>query len=215
MLVFARQLLKDRHHTGAILPSSGRLAREMTRALQVHRGQKRVLEVGPGTGPFTKSILRSLRDGDEFHVVELSPMFCRQIERRLIEPFRQQQPGVKIVLHNDPIQSAILPGSFDFIVCGLPFNNFPPDLVRAIFRRLIGLLAEDGRLTYFEYAGVRMLKSTVSSEAVRRKLKQIGMTGRVLKRRHDGTRKLVLGNVPPAIAVSLTRRDVAASERNG
>ncbi len=215
MLVFARQLLKDRHHTGAILPSSGRLAREMTRALHDHEGRRRVLEVGPGTGPFTKSILRSLRDGDEFHIVELSPLFCRQIERRLIEPFRKRRPGVKIVLHNDPIQTAEVPGAFDFIVCGLPFNNFPPDLVRAIFRRLIGLLAEDGRLTYFEYAGVRVLKSSISNEAVRRRLKQIGMTGLVLKRRHEGTRKLVLGNVPPAIAVSLTRRDVAGSERTG
>ncbi len=211
MLVFARQLLKDRHHTGAIMPSSGRLAREMTRALREQKGRKRVLEVGPGTGPFTKSILRSLRDGDEFHIVELSPLFCRQIERRLIEPFRKERPGVKIVLHNDPIQTAQVPGEFDFIVCGLPFNNFPPDLVRSIFRRLIGLLAEEGRLTYFEYAGVLVLKSSISTEAVRRRLKQIGMTGRVLKRRHEGTRTLVLGNVPPAIAVSLTRRDVAGS----
>ena len=45
---------------------------------------KRVLEVGCGTGAFTKEILTKLKDGDEFHIVELSSDFCEFIEATIL-----------------------------------------------------------------------------------------------------------------------------------
>jgi len=205
MLAFVTQLLKDRKHTGAVLPSSNILAKTMTEAIARREGPKRVLEVGPGTGPFTKAILRSLRDGDEFHIVEISPVFCRRLEEKLLHPFRRQHPGIDVHLHCSPIEMATISGRFDYIVCGLPFNNFTPQTVRSIFRHLLSLLADGGELSYFEYAGVRMMKGTLANEAGRKRLWTIGATSRVLKRKHAGHRKLVLGNLPPAIAVRLTR----------
>jgi phosphatidylethanolamine/phosphatidyl-N-methylethanolamine N-methyltransferase len=205
MLSFVRQLLKDRRNTGAVLPSSNILAKTMTRAIARREGPKRVLEVGPGTGPFTRAILRSLRDGDEFHIVEISPIFCRRLEEKVLRKFRREHPQIRVQLHCAPIELAKLEDGFDFIVCGLPFNNFTPQTVRSIFRRLIRLLADGGELTYFEYAGVRAIKGSISNEAGRRRLWRIGATNRILKRRHGGHRELVLGNVPPAIAVRLTR----------
>ncbi|HET9784113.1 MAG TPA: hypothetical protein VFP94_04030, partial [Terriglobales bacterium] len=60
-----------RHHfqaTGAIAPSGAFLARAMTapiaRACHSVRSRLRVLEVGPGTGVFTRAILQQLRPGD-------------------------------------------------------------------------------------------------------------------------------------------------------
>jgi phosphatidylethanolamine/phosphatidyl-N-methylethanolamine N-methyltransferase len=205
MLAFVTQLLKDRKHTGAVLPSSNILAKTMTESIARRSGPKRVLEVGPGTGPFTKAILRTLRHGDEFHIVEISPVFCRRLEEKVLRKFRREHPKIAVYLHCSPIELASVTGKFDFIVCGLPFNNFTPQTVRSIFRRLMSMLADGGELSYFEYAGVRMMKGTLANEAGRRRLWTIGATSRVLKRKHAGHRKLVLGNVPPAIAVRLTR----------
>lgn len=205
MLAFVTQLLKDRKHTGAVLPSSNILAKAMTQAIARRPGPKRVLEVGPGTGPFTRAILRSLRDGDEFHIVEISPVFCRRLEWKFLRQFRHEHPNIQVHLHCAPIELATITGRFDFIVCGLPFNNFTPQTVRSIFRRLMSLLEDGGELSYFEYAGVRMMKGTLANEAGRRRLWNIGATSRVLKRKHRGHRKLVLGNLPPAIAVRLSR----------
>jgi phosphatidylethanolamine/phosphatidyl-N-methylethanolamine N-methyltransferase len=205
MLVFMRQLMKDFRHTGAVLPSSPRLAEAMTRSIRRSSSPKRVLEVGPGTGPITRRLLKSLSEGDELHVVEINSVFCRQLEQRMLGPFRRRYPGIKVELHCGPIESAAFEGTFDFIVASLPFNNFQPNQVRAIFRRLLDLLAEGGELTYFEYAGARVLKGTLVGVEGRRKLKRIGATAKLLRRKHSGRRELVLGNMPPAVAVRLVR----------
>lgn len=205
MLTFVREILRDRCHTGAVLPSSPRLARAMTRAARLHPGPKRILEVGPGTGPFTRQLLRCLGPGDDLHIIEISPDFSRLLEKRLLEPYRNRHPDRQVHLHCQPIEEAPIEGEFNLIVCGLPFNNFPPALVRRIFRIMIDHLAPGGELTYFEYAGVRAMKGPLVGDRGRRKLKQIDFTGRVLRKRLGGRRKLVLANLPPAMMVRLVR----------
>jgi phosphatidylethanolamine/phosphatidyl-N-methylethanolamine N-methyltransferase len=203
LIAFITQAISNYHHTGAVAPSSPALAKAMTKSLRTHAGPKRMLEVGPGTGPFTREMLKAMRDGDELHIVEINPLFARRLETLLLEPFQQRHPQRFVHMHCQPIESAEVTGKFDYIVCGLPFNNFPPALVRAIFRRMLSLLEEDGELSYFEYAAVRVMKGSFVNKAGRKKLGQIGAVGKVLSKRHNGTRKLVLGNFPPAVAVKL------------
>jgi phosphatidylethanolamine/phosphatidyl-N-methylethanolamine N-methyltransferase len=205
VFAFISQAIKNNRFTGAVLPSSSMLAKAMTKSLRQHAGPKRLLEVGPGTGPFTRYMLEALRAGDELHVVEINPAFARRLEKTLLQPFRRTHPKVVVDMHCEPIQTAALDGRFDYIVCGLPFNNFPPAEVRSIFRQLLELLKPGGELAYFEYAGVRIMKGAIVDEEGRRKLKRIHLMGRVLSRRHRGRRELVLGNMPPAVAVRLTR----------
>lgn len=201
-------------HTGSVWPSSPALAKAMTRGLTDLRGARRVLEVGPGTGPFTEQILKNLRDGDHFDVVELNPVFCTELERRLLAPHRRRKPRTSVALHQAPIQEAPLEGPYDLIVCGLPFNNFPPALVRSIFRRMMALLRDGGELAYFEYAGVRTLKAPLVGAGGRRKLKGIAQVGQSLRRKHRGKRELVLGNLPPAFATHLRKSKEAAAKRS-
>ena len=175
----------------------------MTESISRIEGKRRVLEVGPGTGPFTKAILRKLRAGDQFDLVEINEKFCRLLEREVLGPYRARHPNVIVRLHCAPIEDAPLSGPYDVIVCGLPFNNFPPKLMRSIFRRMFALLAPRGEVVYFEYAGVRVIKGPVSNSAGRAQLKRIDTIGKTLRRKHEGKTKLVLGNFPPAIAYRL------------
>ena len=175
----------------------------MTESISRIEGKRRVLEVGPGTGPFTKAILRKLRAGDQFDLVEINEKFCRLLEREVLGPYSARHPNVIVRLHCAPIEDAPLSGPYDVIVCGLPFNNFPPKLMRSIFRRMFALLAPRGEVVYFEYAGVRVIKGPVSNSAGRAQLKRIDTIGKTLRRNHEGKTKLVLGNFPPAIAYRL------------
>lgn len=175
----------------------------MTESISRIEGKRRVLEVGPGTGPFTKAILRKLRAGDQLDLVEINEKFCRLLEREVLGPYRARHPNVIVRLHCAPIEDAPLSGPYDVIVCGLPFNNFPPKLMRSIFRRMFALLAPRGEVVYFEYAGVRVIKGPVSNSAGRAQLKRIDTIGKTLRRKHEGKTKLVLGNFPPAIAYRL------------
>ena len=47
------------------------------------RGPARILEVGPGTGPVTREILRVLLPDDRLVAVEINPKFVRHLRQRL------------------------------------------------------------------------------------------------------------------------------------
>jgi phospholipid N-methyltransferase len=177
----------------------------MTRSLRAAKGPKRLLEVGPGTGPFTKFVLDALRPGDAFDIVEINPEFVKRLERTMLGPFRERHPDVQVRVHCKPVEEANLLGPYDFIICGLPFNNFPPPLVRSIQRTLVSMLGPGGELAYFEYAGVRVLKAPFTSPTGRQRLRRIDALGKSLRRKHAGGRQLVLGNFPPAFAMRVVR----------
>ena len=214
MLTFLRQFFRDARNTGSIMPSSPALARAMVAGLGTG-GPQRWLEVGPGTGPFTRALLATKRPGDRLVIVELSRDFCVRLEVDILEPWNaahRAQAG-EVALINAPIEEARLEPGFDHVVCGLPFNNFPPKLMRRIFRRMFALLKVGGELVYFEYAGVRVMKSPVVDGAGRARLRRIDTIGKSLRRRHAGKRELVLANFPPAYAYRLVNAGPDGAKR--
>lgn len=215
MLHFLREAIRDFRTTGAVLPSSPLLARAMTRTLAAAQSPRRILEVGPGSGPFTREILRHLRDGDVYDIVEINPAFCERLERTMLVPFRSRTPGARVALHRSPIEDASVEGGYDFVVCGLPFNNFPPTLVRGIFRRILALMRDGGELAYFEYAGVRAIKAPLVGSEGRRRIRGHSLIIRRHARDHALTRELVIGNVPPAFAVRLVKSAPARGAHAG
>ncbi len=210
MITFVSQAVRNFHHVGSVWPSSPLLAKALVKPLQRRprsgaSGPVKVLEVGAGTGAVTKALLAALGPNDFADIVELNPVFCETLEK-LAERRKAQVPGLTVRVHANPIEEADLDGPYDFVICGLPFNNFPPTLMRRIFRRMLSLLADGGTLTYFEYAGVRVARSGVSSASTRRRLRRIEAVGKLLHRRLSGRRELILGNFPPAIVIRLQRR---------
>ena len=205
MLKFVREAFRDIKNTGSVWPSSPALASAMTKGLSARTGKRRVLEVGPGTGPFTKKLLKDLRAGDHLDVVEMNELFCDALEKKILGPFRRSHSKIHVELHQGRIEDAQLDGNYDLIVCGLPFNNFPPTLVRAIFKDLMELLIDGGELVYFEYAGVRVIKGTLVGSKGKKQLKEIRGIRRELFKAHDGRQQLVMANLPPALAVRLRK----------
>ena len=199
--LFLKGARGDFHHTGAIAPSSRFLARAMASNISPGNGPMRVLEAGAGTGALTVEILGSLAAGSHLDIYEVNPIFAGHLEKS----FSQNDRGVTVTVNNNRVQDLPEGAAYDVVVCGLPFNNFPPPLVRSIFRQLMELLKPGGELAYFEYAAVRVMKGAMVGDEGRKKLKSIGQVGEVLRKRHKGKRELVWSNVPPAVAVRLTR----------
>jgi len=210
MYQFFSVTLRNYRSVGTVWPSSRALSRELARSVAGAKGAKRVLEVGPGTGPVTRTLLETLRPGDRFDLVELHPEFCDILRTRVLGPWQRRNPKVDVNLHQCPVEKAPLPaGSYDHIVSGLPFNNFPAELVRQIMDRYFELLKPDGTLSYFAYAGIRPVKGALVGAASRRNLKAIAHLEEELLRRHRGQRRLVLANIPPASVQRMSK--VAAS----
>ena len=202
-MTFIGQAIKNMYHTGSVWPSSRSLGRAMSRSFRDTQTPSSVLEVGPGNGPFTKVILESLQDGDEYHLAEINEEFCQELETKLLAPYRAAHPNRIVELHQGPVEEMNVDKTFAFIVCGLPFNNFPPKIARSIFRQLISLLDEDGELAYFEYAAVRNMRAPFVGAEGRKKIKRIDAHGKSLRKRFASERELVLSNLPPAYAIRL------------
>jgi phospholipid N-methyltransferase len=204
MITFFGEAIRNFYHVGAVWPSSPLLAKALVRPMRSLAGPRRVLEVGAGTGAVTRAILAELRDGDHFSICEINEAFCRKLEV-LAARRRSELPNATIEVVGGPFETAPLDGPFDFVICGLPFNNFSPRLMRQIFRQMLSLLSEQGTLTYFEYAGVRLMRTGVTRGRDRRRLRRIEAIGRLLHRDLAGRREIIFGNFPPAMAIRLTR----------
>jgi len=201
MLTFLRQFFRDTRNTGSIMPSSPALARAMVHGIATGASQ-RWLEVGPGTGPFTRALLAAKRPGDRLVIVELSKEFCVRLDADILAPWKRANPeqAAEVVLINAPIEDAKLEPGFDHIVCGLPFNNFPPELVERIMVQLRALIRPAGSLRYFAYVGARTLRD--GRGALRGAAPLAAIEDRVLAG-CARTSEVVMANMPPATATTV------------
>jgi phospholipid N-methyltransferase len=200
---FFRECRRDFHHTGAVLPSGFFLSKALVRPLRLPRPSAHILEVGPGTGSVTREIARRLQAGDRLDAVEINPRFAKMLEQKIYrDPLLSYwQDDIRVI--NAPVQE--IPGEsiYDFIISGLPLNNFSIAEIRSVFAAFTRLLRPGGSLVYFEYALVRQLKTPFVSRHERRRLFRVSrVVGRYISE-HQVRRERIFMNVPPAIVRQL------------
>lgn len=138
MFEFAKAVLRNPFRTGAVAPSSARLARALAR--EAMRGDPRVvLEVGAGNGAVTRALHEAAHADTELVAIDL--------HRGLLET--ADVPGGKVLADaaHPPIRHA------DVIVSGLPFGSMSEDDARNI---LLGLAAVSTRIVLFQYTERRL-----------------------------------------------------------
>lgn len=203
--VFWREFRDNFTSTGAILPSSDALARAILRPLK-RRPQNapvRVLEVGPGTGAFTFSIVRHLVPGDVLHIYELNPRFYAHLKKKLeVHPDAQT---IEWHLHAEDIRRLRSTLQFDYIISGLPFANFPPALFCEIMEIYLAHLKPHGVLSYFEYLIPHRFRLQFLKSADKSRLRRLLAKLRMYVRKHEIDSTRVWLNMPPARARHLTK----------
>jgi phospholipid N-methyltransferase len=197
--------------TGSILPSSRFLARALVYHLRQPRPPARILEVGPGTGSVTRAIARHMTADDHLDAVEINDRFVSVMERRVREDraFAHCRDQVQIV--HAGVEDLVGDSVYDFIVSGLPLNNFTVGQVRDIFASFNRLLKPGGVVTFYEYQFVRLLKTPFVGHTERSRLARIGRVMRRFVRDFQVRRERVFINVPPAMVRHLQLKPVAPS----
>jgi phosphatidylethanolamine/phosphatidyl-N-methylethanolamine N-methyltransferase len=195
---FFRQFRTQFQTTGAIAPSSRRLARAMTRYVASERGPARILEVGPGTGAVTRRIVTLLKADDRLDLVELNEAFAGRLEQRFQSEPSFQRAADRSQIHVCGIESFQSDRPYDYIISGLPFNNFSPDFVGRVLDAFFNFLAPGGVLSFFEYMYVRPVRGLVSRGAEQTRIKELDriLNGRL--EQHGFRRDWVFLNLPPA-----------------
>jgi phosphatidylethanolamine/phosphatidyl-N-methylethanolamine N-methyltransferase len=144
--LFFRQWMRAPLSTASVVPSSRYLAERMV--AEVPRGAKRVVELGAGTGVFTKALLA--RGIEELMVVELNA----ELAEKLRSQFRQAR-----VITGDAGELRELaqktPGfeqeQVDAVVSGLGFLNMPNALIEKIVSSAFDVLAPGAPFIQFTY----------------------------------------------------------------
>lgn len=154
---FLVRFIKNPTTIGAIAESSPALAQEITKFFpKDDQRPVKILEVGPGTGVFTRFLLEKLRKDDKLDVVELDGTFIGQLHDEFGEDERIR------IFHDDILEFAY-GQDYDFIVSGLPLNSFDKDLVKKITNRLVNLSKNGAIISFFEYEELAILRSKLTA----------------------------------------------------
>ena len=142
---FVRTMASNPRTTGAILPSSKYLVREMASHVRYSKDEY-VVELGPGTGVVTAELLKIGIDPKKLIVIEYNENFYFQLKRNF--------PDVRVV-HGDAagltnILKDIV-GQVGTIISGLPLRSLPRKTSSAILNQIPRVLSSEGRYIQFTY----------------------------------------------------------------
>jgi phospholipid N-methyltransferase len=170
---FLRSFLDGPRRVGAVLPTSLRTVRATLDMAPVAQARC-VVELGAGTGPYTREIVRRLRPDARLLAFELDPALAERLAAEVTDP------RVRVIADSAANLDAHLDGRRpEVIVSGLPFTSLPGPVRREILHAARRALADDGVMLVLQY-----------SPFMQRELERLFGSVR---------RRLSLLNVPPAV----------------
>jgi phosphatidylethanolamine/phosphatidyl-N-methylethanolamine N-methyltransferase len=145
-MLIASKFLRNPRTVGAVSASSRAMARQMVEELPSDKPVN-VVELGPGTGSFTRAIVERLAAGSRFMAIELEPTFVERLRRRWPSVDFVQASAVELERlvkerHLNPI---------DHIVSGLPFASLLVEDIKRILDGIERTLRPGGTFTTFQY----------------------------------------------------------------
>ena len=165
---FLKEFIRENKTVGSLTPSSRFLASKMLENIDYSK-IKVIVELGPGTGVFTRKIVNKLPEDVFFLVFELNEEFYLQLKNEF------DQPNV-VIIHDsaDQILNYLKQYNFeraDVIISSLPFANFDESLRSSILSKVYETLHADGKFIQFQYS----LQSKKALKALFKEVK-IGFT---------------------------------------
>jgi phosphatidylethanolamine/phosphatidyl-N-methylethanolamine N-methyltransferase len=186
VMSFLRAWASDPSQVGSITPSGAALAELISREISAHSGP--VIELGPGTGVFTRALLARGVKQEDLTLVE-----CRS---DFVELLRQRFPEARVL----SIDAARLRryglfenASVGAVVSGLPLLNMSPSKIIGVLTGAFGYMRRGGAFYQFTY-GPRC-------PVPRPYLDRFGLKATCLGH--------ALINVPPAAVYRITRRTLS------
>jgi phospholipid N-methyltransferase len=184
---FFRHWLKAPLTTASVVPSGEELAARM--ADRIRPDDRFIVELGPGTGAITGTLLDRVPAGADFAAVELNGDFASSLSRRY--------PDLQILqgdaTHLGQLLAAGGHGArkVDLVLSGLGILIMPDHVSRAILAAILAVLAPEGRLVQFTYRP--------RSPIPRQHLDEFGLSARRVSS--------AWRNLPPAFVYEFRRRN--------
>lgn len=184
---FLQAFIKNPLKVGAIAPSSPELAKKMVEEI-VPDEDSVVMELGVGTGSFTKLLQKKVPDKKSYLGIEL--------DKELVKSLRKNFPDMRFMRGNACKAFALHKrskfGKVEYILSGLPFVSMPKEINDKIFAQIEKFM-EQGNCMFrtFQYAHGYYLPPAIKLRAF-------------MCDRYGSSEKspLIVKNVPPAITLA-------------
>ena len=145
-LLFFYNFIRHPRATGAVFPSSPRLAEKMVSGAGLETATS-VVELGPGTGAFTGAIAERLENPDIYLGIELREKFAAIVKDKFPELLVVNDSAEKIVENLRKLDRE----KTDAIISGLPWAAFDSELQQGIMASVTDALAPGGKFATFTY----------------------------------------------------------------
>ncbi|MGY6271469.1 class I SAM-dependent methyltransferase [Achromobacter denitrificans] len=180
---FVRALLSNPAAIGAVAPSGPALAAAITASIPARTGK--VLELGCGTGVFTREMLRMGIDPARLVLVEQDAAMSSSLRTQFPQAAVLQVSAQELSRDSHPELEGI-----GAAICGLPLRNMSGAQHHRLLSAVFDAMAEGGSMELFTY-GVRCPISAAVLDACGLSARRVGF---------------VPFNLPPASVFSLGKR---------
>lgn len=134
---------------GAVSPSSRFLAKKMLSEIDFDRA-KAIVELGPGTGVFTRRLLSKMDANAKLFVFELNDDFYNNLKHSIDDPrvilIHDSAEHLEKYLNENGVEYA------DVVISSLPLANFSEELTKSILSTSYNNLKAQGKYIQFQYS---------------------------------------------------------------
>ena len=147
---FLKEFFKEKKTVGAISPSSKHLGKKMLENIDFKK-TKIIVELGPGTGVFTRMLTSKLADDGKILLFELHDGFYENLKKE----FSQDK---RVIIINDSAENIGKHlkehnlNQVDVVLSSLPLTNFNNKLVMGILKQSHQYLTQSGLYIQFQYS---------------------------------------------------------------
>ncbi len=115
---------------------------------------KCIVELGSGTGSFTKEIMKRKKKKTIFILIEINEVFFNKLQKQY------EDDASVVVIHGSAENihkyvEELQIKNVDYVLSGLPFTSLPKGISSCILSNVIKSLHEDGKFITFQYSLVK------------------------------------------------------------
>ncbi len=145
---FLKGFLRNPREVGSIVPSSRFLTRRVLNCGRVAQARV-IIELGPGTGVFTREILGRMPADGKLVVVEISPDFVSVLRREFSDPRLTIYEGSSTDLEKALAEAG--EERADLVVSGVPFSTMERGAGRRTLEAAKRVFSERGRFVAYQF----------------------------------------------------------------
>lgn len=139
---FLPHFLKKPFMTSSVIPTSPFVVRDLCK--KVKKDTKRILELGPGLGTLTESLLETAGPNAQVIVIEKNPEMVEVLQVRFRETALEiHQAGAEDL-------DKMVRGEVDVVFSSIPFSVIPREIALEIIRKVKEVLREGGQFVSFQ-----------------------------------------------------------------